>query len=191
MRSLHTRERRQRSAASRIPSRLCSEMSLLSLCLVQNQKYARNGHLTGALKWFLSKGPRWCGLFGTNNSCVMRSESQRPALCDRRAKAPRPAGKCSLPHPIMPLPTKHIQYVNPPATASVSSYFKSGELRDRARGEPNDSLIGEIKIKTNKKINEFDFFYSKHMSFSTVFLQGRRFLLLDFGYRSGPKCPIM
>lgn len=56
MRSLYTRERQQRkSAASRIPFRLCSEMSLLSLCLVQNQKYSRNGHLTGALKWFLSK----------------------------------------------------------------------------------------------------------------------------------------
>lgn len=107
-RSTQGKEQRK-CAVSCIPAGSASKMSLLSLCLllVKNQKYVRNGHLTGALKWFLSKAATLIEAVWNKQQLRYVIREPKAALCDHRAKGLRPLGTRSLPHPIMPLSTKH------------------------------------------------------------------------------------
>lgn len=77
-------------------------MSLLSQCLllVKNQKYARNGHLTGALKWFLSKAAMLVEAVWNKQQLHYAIREPEAVLCDHRAKGLRPLGTRASPHPI-------------------------------------------------------------------------------------------
>lgn len=127
MRSLYTGERAEEECCEPHSCRLCSEMSLLPQCLLKNQKYARNGHLTGALKWFLSKAATLVEAVWNKQQLRYVIGDPKAVLCDHRAKGLRPLGTRSSPHPIMPLSAKHCtsSTLNPPRHSGLGHSPKS------------------------------------------------------------------